>query len=128
MKLHLHHDATANLISSYEIDHVIIRQQTYRDNLIVTADEIVIGWAAQGYAGLTNDDFVAILRLNPSVVLLATGSRQRFPPPALLQPLIDANIGCEIMEISAACRTYNLLVSEKRAVALALLFDDIPAP
>lgn len=54
---------------------------------------------------------------------MGTGRRQRFPNPALLRPLMEARIGFEFMDLPAACRTYNILVAESRAVALALLFD-----
>lgn len=122
MKLHLHNDPRLNQINAYGADHVIINGQRYQHNLIVTTTEIVTDWAA-GYDELHADDFDPILTLHPQVVLLATGSRQRFPAPLLLRPLIDAGIGFEIMDLSAACRTYNLLVSEGREVAAALLFD-----
>jgi uncharacterized protein len=32
-------------------------------------------------------------------------------------------VGVEVMDIQAACRTYNILVAEERKVAAALLFD-----
>jgi uncharacterized protein len=57
------------------------------------------------------------------VVLLGTGWRQRFPAPALMRPLMDERIGYEIMDLPAACRTYNILMAEGRYVAAALLFD-----
>ena len=57
------------------------------------------------------------------IVLLGTGKRQRFPPPALMQPLIDARVGYEIMNLQAACRTYNIVMAEGRRAAAALLFD-----
>jgi uncharacterized protein len=41
----------------------------------------------------------------------------------LLGPLLDARIGFEIMDLQAACRTYNILMAEGRRVAAALLFD-----
>jgi uncharacterized protein len=41
----------------------------------------------------------------------------------LLRPLIEAGIGFEVMDVAAACRTYNILATEGRAVAAALLFD-----
>nr|MBP6655913.1 hypothetical protein [Propionivibrio sp.] len=54
---------------------------------------------------------------------LATGDQLRFPPTELLRPLIEAQKGIEVMDIKAACRTYNVLVSESRKVAAALLFS-----
>ena len=47
---------------------------------------------------------------------------QRFPHPELLQPLMQARKGLEPMDLSAACRTYALLLNEGRQIAAALLF------
>jgi uncharacterized protein len=55
-------------------------------------------------------------------VLLGTGARQRFPHPSLTAPLGAARVGLEVMDLKAACRTYNILVAEERKVALALVF------
>jgi uncharacterized protein len=59
----------------------------------------------------------------PTVILLGTGSRQRFPPPALLMPALRNGIGVEVMDSRAAARTYNVLLGEGREVLLALLAD-----
>ena len=59
----------------------------------------------------------------PDLVVLGTGPCQRFPPPSLYYSLPAAGIGLEIMNLPAACRTYNVLVAEGRRVAAALLFD-----
>ena len=65
--------------------------------------------------------------LAPELVLLGTGTRQRFVHPRLLQPLAAARIGCESMTTPAACRTYNILMGEGRRVLAALLIDAEPA-
>jgi uncharacterized protein len=43
--------------------------------------------------------------------------------PALLRSLIGRRIGVECMDTVAACRTYNVLVSEGRRALAALLID-----
>jgi uncharacterized protein len=123
MKLHLDNNANANVITGYAADHVLINKVRHDGNLLLTATRIVSPWATGGYAGLTSDDFAAARDLGMAIVIVGTGSRQRFPSPALLRPLIDARIGFEIMDLPAACRTYNILVGEGRAVAAALMFD-----
>ena len=60
------------------------------------------------------------------ILIIGTGRRQRFPQPQLLRGLVEARIGFEFMDLAAACRTYNILVAEGRAVALALLFESAP--
>ena len=65
----------------------------------------------------------AALALQPEVVLLGTGARLHFPPAEVLRPLIEAGIGYEIMDTSAACRTYDILMAEGRRVLAALVID-----
>jgi uncharacterized protein len=62
-----------------------------------------------------------VLDLNVKVVLLGTGEQLRFPTPDTTRHLVEQGIGVEIMDTAAACRTYNVLVSEGRAVAAALI-------
>ena len=55
--------------------------------------------------------------------LLATGARAVFPRAALRAEFGARAIGLEVMELGAACRTFNVLVSEGRRAVLAVLFD-----
>ena len=57
------------------------------------------------------------------ILKIGTGNRLRFPPGPLLRPFAPAGIGLEVMDLQAACRTYNILAAEGRKVAAALLFD-----
>lgn len=57
-------------------------------------------------------------------LLFGTGSRRLDPPPKLLKAFSDAGLGLEAMDTGAACRTYNVLLAEDRAVAVALLAVD----
>lgn len=125
MKLHQDQNASINTVTGYGTDHLMINKVRHDGNLLLTADRIVSGWAPGGFAGLTEQDFAAARELGVEIVLVGTGSRQRFPSPALLRPLIDARIGFEIMDLAAACRTYNILVAEGRSVAAALIFDPV---
>lgn len=55
------------------------------------------------------------------VLLVGTGAEIAHIPPDLRESLEAAGIGVEIMSSPAACRTYNVLLSEGRRVAAALL-------
>ncbi len=55
--------------------------------------------------------------------MFGSGSRLRFPPPALLRALMEKRIGLETMDTLAACRTYNILAGEGRRVISALLIE-----
>ncbi|THF62711.1 Mth938-like domain-containing protein [Pseudothauera rhizosphaerae] len=123
MKLHTESLAHVNIFTGYGTDHVLINKVRHDGNLLVTPERIEPGWARGGFAGLTADDFVAVRELGAQVVIIGTGARQRFPAPALLRPLIEAGMGFEVMDLAAACRTYNILAGEGRQVVAALLFD-----
>jgi len=80
-------------------------------------------WRVSQFDRLTENDFVFLKNLGPEIVLLGTGARQRFPHPRLTAALAQAGIGLEVMDLQAACRTYNILVAEERKVAAALIFE-----
>ena len=62
-----------------------------------------------------------IFELGPEVVLLGTGPLQQFPPAELMMEFYRRHVGAEVMSTDAACRTFNVLVSEQRLVVAALM-------
>ena len=69
------------------------------------------------------DDATALMELagEVDVLFVGTGSEIAPIPSDLRQRLEAAGLGVEIMASPAACRTYNILLSEGRRIALALL-------
>lgn len=57
-------------------------------------------------------------------LLFGTGDARVSPTPALSRAFAKAGIGLEVMDTGAACRTYNVLLGEGRAVAAAFLAVD----
>ncbi len=123
MKLQLDMPGRHNMVTGYGDGYIVINQLRHEQNLLLMPDRLVTGWATGGFAALSADDFAQICELAPELLLVGTGRRQRFPSPALLRPLIEAGIGHEVMDLAAACRTYNLLAAEGRRVAAALMAD-----
>lgn len=123
MKLHLDHPGSRNLVTGYGAGYVAINHRRHSASLVLLPERIVEPWGAGSFEALAERDFAAILPLQPEVLLLGTGARLRFPPPALLRPLIEARIGYEVMDLAAACRTFNILMAEGRQVAAALLIE-----
>jgi uncharacterized protein len=80
-------------------------------------------WTTATVSTLTEADMQILLGLGTEIILLGTGKRLRFPPGELLRPFALAGIGLDVMDLQAACRTYNILAAEGRKVAAALLFD-----
>jgi len=122
MKLH-RQVLTATLVAALGPGWIRVGEREYRENVVLTPDAVVPGWAPAGFAALTSTDFAGLLEHAPEVVLLGTGVGQRFPDPRLTGCLAEAGIGVDIMDTRAACRTFNILIAEDRRVVAALLIE-----
>ena len=120
MKLHAAAPSALNTITAYGDDYVSVNGEQHHSSLIVTAEQVV-PWPVDSFEALKAEDFSHLGSLGLEVVVLGTGPRQRFPHPRLTASLTSARIGVEVMDMKAACRTYNILVAEARKVAAALL-------
>lgn len=111
-----------NAIARHGPDGVVVNGQTWTESVIVPWAGEPAPWQADSFDALAVGHFEHLAALRPELVIFGSGLRLRFPPAALLRPLIDAGIGCETMDTAAACRTYNVLLAESRSVVAALLF------
>lgn len=121
MRFSLEIDANRHFIRSYGPGWVNVSEREIRQSLIVTPERVVTDWPPSTFADLEEVHFETVARLEPEIVVLGTGSRQHFPHPRLIRPLLLKGIGMEIMDTAAACRTYNVIMLEGRRVAAALL-------
>jgi len=120
VKLQLTRAAGHNAITAYGEGYVTVNGARYETNLIVLVDR-VLEWNTASFEALSVADFEQLAELDPEVVLLGTGARLRFPAVPLTRPLVEARLGLEVMDVQAACRTFNILASEGRRVVAALL-------
>ena len=125
MKLQSDPHSGANTITGYGDGYVEINQTPYAHAVLLSSDGAISAWTAQSFDSLEASHFTQMVELKPELILIGTGSKKRFPKPELLKSLILANIGFEIMDSQAACRTYNILVGEGRQVLLALIVEPI---
>ena len=95
----------------------------FAHSVLVPWSGAVQAWNAAAHEDLAAAHFESIAALAPEVVIFGSGSRLRFPPPAVLRALMARRIGFEVMDNAAACRTYNVLASEGRNVLAALLIE-----
>jgi uncharacterized protein len=110
-----------NLVRSYQAGSVRIGDQVLSSSCLFNAHQLVIDWPPSSVAELTPEHFAAVLQWEPEIILLGTGARQQFPAREIYAAIMSRGIGFEIMDTGAACRTYNVLVSEERRVAAGLL-------
>jgi uncharacterized protein len=123
LKLHQDPRTSLNTVTAYGPGFIEINAVRFTGSLIFSPEHAASAWTPRSFEALAESDFEALLALEPEIVLLGTGSRQRFPRPALYAALTRARIGVEAMDTAAACRTYNILTAEGRRVAAAVLQD-----
>ena len=124
MKLTDHRAPGLIVVTSYTHGALRIGEETLTHSCLLRADQLIRDWRPRSMGELALTDLEPILALTPEIVLLGSGSRQRFPAAAWLAGLLSRGVGCEVMTTEAACRTYNVLVSEERRVVAALLLGD----
>jgi uncharacterized protein len=123
MTLSLDENSAAYQIRAYKPGFLQVNEITYTASLIISSEKIIPNWRPQTLTQLTAADFDEILNLRPTILLIGTGSTLVFPSVELYGHLINQGIGVEIMNTSAACRTYNALAAEGRNVMAALLIQ-----
>ena len=123
MKLHLSRPRGHNAITGYGIDYVDVNGERHSRSLVLLPDRVITEWPPQSLAALAAEHFHVLLEAQPEIVLLGTGRQLRFPRTEITRPLIEARVGLEVMDVQAACRTYNILIGEDRKVAAALVIE-----
>ncbi len=122
LKLQPDNSATHKIFTAHGAGYVMVSGERFEHAIVVTPEQVLTDWRPQDFAALNEVHFKYFLRLQPEILLLGTGSQQHFPHPSLYRQLIAARISLECMDTPAACRTYNILVSEDRKVVAAILF------
>jgi uncharacterized protein len=112
-----------NVITRLDGSRLWVGSTPFVQSLLVPWVGEVLAWAPESFDELQAAHFERIVRLQPEVVIFGIGPRIRFAAPALMRALIERRIGVETMDTAAACRTYNVLVSEGRSVVAALLLQ-----
>lgn len=123
MKLQPDRQPSLNTVSAYGPNYIEINAQRYDHSIILGPEGPVLEWSCNRFEDLKSEDFALIASQKPAVVIFGSGQKIRFPQPELLKPLIQARIGIEMMDLQAACRTYNILMAEGRNVIAALLIE-----
>lgn len=114
-------------IRSYSETHIMIDTTEYACSVIVNSSSIIPHWPIFQLVELNETNLQPLLDLKPDIIIL--GSNQPGLAPLPIQLLLSKQrIGLECMSIGAACRTFNLLLSEGRNVAVGIIFTPSPCP
>ena len=121
MKLHPDKATALNTFTGYGDGFVEVNARRHDGGLVMMPQGPVQPWPVDRFDMLTAAHFDTLAERQPELLILGTGARQRFPHPALVRGLTARRIGVEAMDNKAACRTYNILMTEGRQVMVALL-------
>lgn len=113
-------------ITAYGENWVAVDGKRHQESLVLKSNGHLEPWLCTHFDELTAAHFDRLLTLSPELpelVVFGSGSRLRFPRPALISGLMERRIGIETMDTAAACRTYNILAGEGRRVAVGLLLE-----
>ena len=110
-----------NIIRAYAAGQVTVNDEIIVTSVIVTPDRIIRDWLPNSFGELEPRHIARLEELQPQIIVLGTGLRLRFPGAEFSAGFLSRGIGVEIMDTNAACRTYNILLSEGRRVVAALL-------
>jgi uncharacterized protein len=114
-----------NLVTSHAPECVRVGAATFDRPFLIAPNALERELGATTPAELGGEHVQRLLALQPQLVIIGAAGGYPQVPAAVRAALLSRGIGVELMELGAACRTYNLVVQEGRA-ALALLFP-LPA-
>ena len=121
MSLTLDDNHATYQIKGFRPGEIQVNDNTYTRSLIISPTQLITDWQPQSIEELTPEHLQEIISLSPAILLIGTGTELSFPAVDLYGELLNHGIGVEIMDTSAACRTYNALTSEDRNVVAALI-------
>jgi len=123
MRLDLDRPAGINMIRAVSPGEIRVGDRVIRTSVIIGAEDIIPDWPVSSTRDLDESSLAPVLALAPDILLLGTGSALVFPGRDIHAGVLARNIGLEVMDTPAACRTYNILVAEGRKVIAALIVD-----
>ncbi len=122
MRFSLENSTHVNTVRAYSPHELRIGETVVRASCILTAERLITEWEPAHFEALEAAHLEPIFALEPQLVLIGTGAQQRFAPAPIRSAFSTRGVGLEVMDLGAACRTFNILVQEDRRVAAALFF------
>ena len=114
---------TAVTIRHVEQGRIRVGEEDISENIVLFRDTVQRGFVPAKLGQLSTRDIDDLIDQAPEIILFGTGWNTVLPPRDVVFALARKGIGFETMDTPAACRTFNILVSEDRDVAAVLLID-----
>ncbi len=109
------------VITAYGDDNISINGKTFEQSIIITRTKLNESWDVSAIELLQTQHIKQILAFNPELIIIGTGNKLVFPAVEVYSAVIKHGIGIDFMDTRAACRTYNILMSEGRNIVTGLI-------
>lgn len=109
-------------IQAYSDTEIKINSTGYHNGFIVSTHEIIENWAVNSIGAIDDEALSLLIKHNPEIILIGHNQTGHLAPMIIVHKLANQRIALESMNIGAACRTFNVLLSENRAVVLGIIF------
>jgi uncharacterized protein len=110
-----------NYIRAYAPGRINVNDRLLDASLVLSPGKLLENWPPQRFEEITLKHLETALALAPEILVVGTGPTLKFPEAKIMAEIQQRGIGLEVLDTAAACRTYNVLVSENRNVVAALL-------
>lgn len=124
MKIELDQLATKLRITAYSNTSISIAGHVYTSSIIIGDEQIIENILPASVTELKKHQLETAISMQPEIVLFGTGTELHYPDDLISQALFENNIGMEIMDTGAACRSFNFLLGEARKVVCLMFIAD----
>ncbi|HHJ34692.1 MAG TPA: hypothetical protein ENJ87_02905, partial [Gammaproteobacteria bacterium] len=111
------------VITAYTDDSVSINGKVFASSLIITREKLDEDWHVETIESIQTGHIERLLHFSPELIIIGTGEKLIFPAAETYSDIIKRGIGIDFMDTRAACRTYNILMSEGRDVVAGLILQ-----
>jgi len=115
--------AAANTVRKIERGSITVGDRTFTNSIGLLAESILESWPTLPFAELDELSLKPMLDHQPEMLIIGCGWEPVLPPRRLVFAMARAGIGVEVMNTPAACRTFNILISEDRRPGAILYID-----
>ncbi|MCW8399668.1 MTH938/NDUFAF3 family protein [Legionella sp. PATHC038] len=115
--------AELHAVQAYSDNKIQINSIVYERSLIISKTEIISDLSIKTIEEIDAHYMNLLTQFKPEIIIIGHEHTGKLLPLSILNQLTQQQIGIECMSVGAACRTYNVLLSEHRAVVAGFIFE-----
>ena len=117
-------NSNMNKIIAYSDYWFKLEDRIVQKNIVISKDRIDEDFLTDNFQDFTLKHLRKLISWQPEIILIGSGKSSNFPNKQWQDYTNNRDIGLEVMDTGAACRSYNLLVDENRNVVACLFLTN----